>query len=293
MVKKVDVFKLPVLKEADIFPMLDEDDLKALSEDIKENGLREPLVLAKVNKKTVLVDGRNRREACKLAKIDPDYVYLDEDENPAAYVISANIHRRHMTKSQRAMAVAMVYPESTNKGGRGKTCGKFPQVYRFDRTMLSDARTILRQAPDLARKVLSGIIPIYKASEELEERSEEEEDDTERLRKLKKRYSDLADLVSNDEMTIEEAEKEASNRDEEQKQIMLTFFDLLKSIIEGAAGFAHNEAFSDAMELFNNKSIRDKFESRYRGGPEDFEKDRKLLEKGINNVTKLLEDFWE
>ncbi len=41
-------------------------------------------------------------------------------EDPAAYVISANIHRRHMTAGQRAMAVAIIYPEPV-KGGRGKT----------------------------------------------------------------------------------------------------------------------------------------------------------------------------
>ena len=39
-------------------------------------------------------------------------------EDPTKYVLSANIHRRHMTKGQRAMAVAMVTQPA--KGGRGK-----------------------------------------------------------------------------------------------------------------------------------------------------------------------------
>jgi hypothetical protein len=38
-------------------------------------------------------------------------------EDPTAFVLSANIHRRHMTKGQRAMA--MIYPEP-EKGGRGQ-----------------------------------------------------------------------------------------------------------------------------------------------------------------------------
>jgi hypothetical protein len=33
--------------------------------------------------------------------------------------LSANINHRHMTAAQRAMAVAMIYPEP-GKGGRGK-----------------------------------------------------------------------------------------------------------------------------------------------------------------------------
>ena len=40
-------------------------------------------------------------------------------EEPNAVVVSANINRRHMTKGQRAMGVAMIYPRP-EKGGRGK-----------------------------------------------------------------------------------------------------------------------------------------------------------------------------
>jgi hypothetical protein len=38
---------------------------------------------------------------------------------PEAYIISSNLNRRHMTKGQRAMAVAMINPDPA-KGGRGK-----------------------------------------------------------------------------------------------------------------------------------------------------------------------------
>jgi hypothetical protein len=40
-------------------------------------------------------------------------------QDPTAFVLSANIHRRHLTKSQRAMATAMLYPEP-EEGGKGK-----------------------------------------------------------------------------------------------------------------------------------------------------------------------------
>ena len=45
--------------------------------------------------------------ACKLAGVEPTVRHLD-GEDPTAFVLSANIHRRHMTKGQRAMAVAMI-----------------------------------------------------------------------------------------------------------------------------------------------------------------------------------------
>lgn len=66
---------------------------------------------------TMLVDGRNRR-ACKLAGFRPEVRHLN-GADPTAYVFSANIHRRHMTTGQRAMAVAVIYPEP-EKAGRGQ-----------------------------------------------------------------------------------------------------------------------------------------------------------------------------
>ncbi len=66
----------------------------------------------------MLIDGRNRREACKLAGVEPRTRVLS-GEDPTAYVLSANVHRRNLTPGQRAMAMAMLYPKP-EKGGRGK-----------------------------------------------------------------------------------------------------------------------------------------------------------------------------
>ncbi len=69
-------------------------------------------------------DGRNRREACKLAGVVPRTRELD-GEDPTAFILSANVHRRNLTTG-RFMAVAMLAPEppeaseSGKKGGRGK-----------------------------------------------------------------------------------------------------------------------------------------------------------------------------
>ncbi len=57
-----------------------------------------------------------------------------------------------MTKGQRAMAVAMIYPKP-EKGGRGK---KSFVAKEFSQGGLSKARTVLQYAPDLADNVLSG-----------------------------------------------------------------------------------------------------------------------------------------
>ncbi len=47
------------------------------------------------------------KAACKIAGVEPSTRVLN-DEDPTAFVLAANIHRRHMTKGQRAMAVAKI-----------------------------------------------------------------------------------------------------------------------------------------------------------------------------------------
>ena len=143
-----DVFELPVFEAADVFPMMTEDEINELAEDIRVNSLHEPLVLAEVDGETMLIDGRNRREACKIAGVEPHTRTLD-GEDPTAFVLSANIHRRHMTKGQRAMAVAKIYPGGSGKGANPKNLGLSDELIR-------QGRTVLQYAPDLAAGVLAG-----------------------------------------------------------------------------------------------------------------------------------------
>lgn len=85
-----------------IFPMLDSAALAALAEDIAAHGLREPLVLLDGQ----VLDGRNRLAACELAGVDIVTRSLHGCDSPTAYVLSANLHRRHLTSAQRT-AVAL------------------------------------------------------------------------------------------------------------------------------------------------------------------------------------------
>ncbi len=59
----MDEIDLPVHPSAAVFPMLPPDELAELAESIKENGLQNPIVM----QRGVLIDGRNRYAACKLA----------------------------------------------------------------------------------------------------------------------------------------------------------------------------------------------------------------------------------
>ena len=92
--------------------------------------------------------------ACEIAGIEPAVVVFEGDD-PRAYIIASNIARRHMSKGQQAMAVAMVYPEpaKTKRKGSGSL---EPKELGISAGRLSQARTVLAHSTDLARAVLAG-----------------------------------------------------------------------------------------------------------------------------------------
>jgi DNA-binding Lrp family transcriptional regulator len=91
---------------ADLFPMLPDDELRRLADDIKASGLRQPII---VDKQDRIIDGRNRQAACELAGVTPTYEpFTGNDNEILKLVVSLNIHRRHLTESQRAMVAASV-----------------------------------------------------------------------------------------------------------------------------------------------------------------------------------------
>jgi hypothetical protein len=110
-------------------------------------------------------DGRNRLAACKLAGIEPSFEKLD-GQDPVAYIFSANIGRRNLTKGQRAMLVARMYPEP-EKGGRGKKSEaiKSAESAGFGATRVKQARTVLRHSESLADAVIKGTISLDQALE--------------------------------------------------------------------------------------------------------------------------------
>jgi hypothetical protein len=106
---------------ADVFPMMSEDELRELGEDIREHGLKSPIVIWQAvggdTSPRYVLDGRNRLAAMYLVGLDPvellrgyDFEFVcatlfdveGDVPDPAAYVISANIRRRHLTKKEQA-----------------------------------------------------------------------------------------------------------------------------------------------------------------------------------------------
>jgi ParB-like chromosome segregation protein Spo0J len=101
---------------ADLFPLLDKDSIgfKALVEDIKANRQHDPVWLLEGK----ILDGRNRYNACVHLGLDvATRNYIGGD--PIGFVLSVNLHRRHLNTSQRAMVAAKL-ATFTHGGDRSK-----------------------------------------------------------------------------------------------------------------------------------------------------------------------------
>lgn len=98
-----------------LFPLLGTEQLQTLADDIEAHGLRQPIVIDSHER---IIDGRNRHAACQLAGVKPVYEpFTGTDAEVLKLVVSLNLHRRHLTESQRAMIAAEItnIPLGTNR----------------------------------------------------------------------------------------------------------------------------------------------------------------------------------
>lgn len=150
------------------FPRLEGAEFEALKADIQANGLRQPIVLHG----GLILDGGNRHRACIEAGVKPTFVEFAGQGSLAAFVLSANLHRRHMTPGQRAAIVASARDwERAQLAGRPKKVptkpapgSTFPadtvklRAQQADASVATQRRAdaVAKAAPELAREVAQG-----------------------------------------------------------------------------------------------------------------------------------------
>lgn len=103
---------------AELFPWMDDASFEALKQDIKQHGQRDYVTFYQGK----LLDGRNRWAACHELGIDCNSAEFDEESeiDPYDYVISINLHRRHLTTSQRSVVAGKMAKLKHGEVGRGR-----------------------------------------------------------------------------------------------------------------------------------------------------------------------------
>ena len=167
---------LPIHPLALMFPPMLTEDLEALVEDVRKNGLVEEIVMFEDK----VLDGVHRLKACGLAGVKPRFrKWAGEGGTPIQYVCSRNWSRRHLTPSQRA-AISVVVEASFAKGamrGRprrnikegkvailtGATRDKAAGVAGVSARYVQDAKLIARLSPELLEDVRCGRMTIPEA----------------------------------------------------------------------------------------------------------------------------------
>ena len=164
---------------ADAFPMMPDEEIEALAEDIFANGLHLPITLYEGK----ILDGRNRYAALKkdgMEEVDLTDAFrdFDKNKNPSHFVLSMNGNRRSMSKSQKAMAGAKLV--ETRWGGNNKkasgnltacTVGDASKKLTVGEKTIRMARDVLKHpkvSKVLTPAVADGLIAVSDATKNLD-----------------------------------------------------------------------------------------------------------------------------
>jgi ParB-like chromosome segregation protein Spo0J len=114
--------ELPFHELADLFPLMIGAEFDKLIEDIRVNGLDQPIWLYQGK----VLDGRNRYRACRALGIQPPTREFDGSWSPLTFVLTKNLHRRHLSPSQLALVAAKIKPLFEDEAHQRMLCGRAP-----------------------------------------------------------------------------------------------------------------------------------------------------------------------
>lgn len=160
---------------SETFPAMADAEFQALKDDIKANGQATPIVLHEGK----ILDGRHRYKAC--TELDKQPIFEEfKGEDALSYIISTNLHRRHLSISQRAAISLTLYDKlSAEKISKRhtseyieslETCDKTKKqrltanvvgkIFGVGRCSVGNAATIRRYCPQLIPKIINGELTI-------------------------------------------------------------------------------------------------------------------------------------
>lgn len=158
---------------ARIFPLMEESALAELAADIAANGLREPIWRHQDGR---IIDGCNRWLACQKVGVECRHrTYQHGDDTIVDFVVSRNLHRRHLTTAQRAAIAAEL--ANLERGANqhtieapstaGTSQAQAAKLMDVSVASVERAAAVRRADPELHEKVKAGEITAGKARAEI------------------------------------------------------------------------------------------------------------------------------
>jgi|KBSSwiStaDraftv2_1062776.scaffolds.fasta_scaffold386417_2 hypothetical protein len=240
----------PVHPAAEAFRMHSEEELETLVASIAANGLFDPIMFDADG--DLLVDGRNRLKACRRAGVEPSFERLPPGVDPVEYIVAHNIARRDLTKGQKALALALIYPEGKKGRGNIDPATKSADSADFSMRRLRDARQIVRH-PDLVDMVRSGAKPFDQALSEATRRQQTATSEEVQLARLQTEAPDVAALVVEGTLTLAAGLKELDERARNKRVAIEQGQDAAADIVPTFV--AHVAAIVAARELGENITL--------------------------------------
>jgi hypothetical protein len=170
---------------AEHFPRMGAEEYETLKADICEHGQQIPIV----KQGDTILDGRHRYDACRELDIEPLIKEWEGSGSPLAFIVSMNLHRRHLDPGQRGLIAAEIRAASPNfrlsqdVDGSGQKSGiTFPEaaeLMQVSKATVEDAAVVLEKgtaaeidavrtgkaAPSaVAREIRSGKTPTERAA---------------------------------------------------------------------------------------------------------------------------------
>ena len=166
---------------ADIWPMMPDEDIQSLSNDIKNQGLLTPVWIYEDK----ILDGRNRAKACQMAGVKVETMTYTGD-NPVAFAFSLNEKRRHLSSGARAALAVEAKPlyEAEAKKRQGQRTDlsdanfqeKVPESQSRDKAAtdfgtngryVTQAEKVKAQAPEVFENLKQGKVSMQDAMREV------------------------------------------------------------------------------------------------------------------------------
>lgn len=154
---------------ANIFPLIEGQAYQDLLEDVLKHGVREPVWLHE----GMILDGRNRYRAAQAMGVECPFREYEGDD-AAAFVVSLNLHRRHLNETQRAMVAAKLANMPAHRPADNSANLQTSQSDAADmlnvstRSVASAAKVLEEAPPEVVHAVESGAVSVSLAAKLLD-----------------------------------------------------------------------------------------------------------------------------